>query len=209
MEENEGTRDMSMLPLLPNPPRANLPPPPPPPSFPPPSCPRCHSFNTKFCYYNNYSLTQPRYFCKGCRRYWTHGGTLRNVPVGGSARKRRNGRSSLSTVSGSVGSLQPINFGQIHLHNGFGGGAVNPYLVNQSTNSQFYQMLINSRETAGNMEPMFMHQQPQQQPNMALAPPYQGLHFENPNFWSNMNNGTGGATGSTMIPADHWSNLPN
>ncbi|URD82705.1 zinc finger protein [Musa troglodytarum] len=34
-------------------------------------CPRCASTNTKFCYYNNYSLSQPRYFCKGCRRYWT------------------------------------------------------------------------------------------------------------------------------------------
>ncbi|KAF3453090.1 hypothetical protein FNV43_RR03524 [Rhamnella rubrinervis] len=31
-------------------------------------CPRCDSTNTKFCYYNNYSLTQPRYFCKSCRR---------------------------------------------------------------------------------------------------------------------------------------------
>ncbi|KAF5186569.1 Dof zinc finger protein [Thalictrum thalictroides] len=46
-------------------------------------CPRCDSINTKFCYYNNYSLSQPRYFCKGCKRYWTQGGTLRNVPVGG------------------------------------------------------------------------------------------------------------------------------
>lgn len=55
-------------------------------------CPRCDSTNTKFCYYNNYSLTQPRYFCKSCRRYWTKGGTLRNVPVGGGC--RRNKRSS-------------------------------------------------------------------------------------------------------------------
>ncbi|GKG23796.1 DOF zinc finger protein DOF5.7, partial [Tanacetum coccineum] len=30
-------------------------------------CPRCDSPNTKFCYYNNYSLTQPRHFCKTCR----------------------------------------------------------------------------------------------------------------------------------------------
>eukprot|EP00249_Psilotum_nudum_P020437 c27702_g2_i1 orf=507-809(+) len=46
-------------------------------------CPRCDSYNTKFCYYNNYSLSQPRHFCKNCRRYWTKGGALRNVPVGG------------------------------------------------------------------------------------------------------------------------------
>ncbi|KAI4364041.1 hypothetical protein MLD38_020184 [Melastoma candidum] len=59
-----------------------------------PSCPRCGSSNTKFCYYNNYSLTQPRYFCKGCRRYWTKGGSLRNVPVGGGCRKIRRCRSN-------------------------------------------------------------------------------------------------------------------
>ncbi|KAL2901000.1 Dof zinc finger protein DOF3.5 [Bienertia sinuspersici] len=59
-----------------------------------PTCPRCGSSNTKFCYYNNYSLTQPRYFCKGCRRYWTKGGSLRNVPVGGGCRKSRRSRSS-------------------------------------------------------------------------------------------------------------------
>ncbi|XP_060218381.1 dof zinc finger protein DOF2.5-like [Lycium barbarum] len=53
------------------------------------NCPRCNSTNTKFCYYNNYSLTQPRYFCKTCRRYWTEGGTLRNVPVGGGSRKNK------------------------------------------------------------------------------------------------------------------------
>ncbi|KAI4307164.1 hypothetical protein L6164_030381 [Bauhinia variegata] len=57
-----------------------------------PSCPRCASSNTKFCYYNNYSLSQPRYFCKGCRRYWTKGGSLRNVPVGGGTRKNRRGK---------------------------------------------------------------------------------------------------------------------
>ncbi|KAJ6698457.1 DOF ZINC FINGER PROTEIN DOF1.4-RELATED [Salix purpurea] len=39
------------------------------------------------------SLTQPRYFCKGCRRYWTKGGSLRNVPVGGGCRKNRRGKS--------------------------------------------------------------------------------------------------------------------
>ncbi|KAK8661133.1 hypothetical protein V6N13_052032 [Hibiscus sabdariffa] len=52
-------------------------------------CPRCDSTNTKFCYYNNYSLSQPRYFCKSCRRYWTKGGTLRKVPVGGGCRKTK------------------------------------------------------------------------------------------------------------------------
>ncbi|CAI0625493.1 unnamed protein product [Linum tenue] len=65
-----------------------------------PDCPRCASPNTKFCYYNNYSLSQPRYFCKGCRRYWTKGGSLRNVPVGGGCRKtRRSSKSSRSAAS--------------------------------------------------------------------------------------------------------------
>lgn len=59
-----------------------------------PNCPRCASTNTKFCYYNNYSLSQPRYFCKACRRYWTKGGSLRNVPVGGGCRKSRRSRST-------------------------------------------------------------------------------------------------------------------
>nr|CAJ29312.1 dof zinc finger protein 6 [Hordeum vulgare subsp. vulgare] len=57
-------------------------------------CPRCDSANTKFCYYNNYSLSQPRHFCKACKRYWTRGGTLRNVPVGGGCRKNKRSRSS-------------------------------------------------------------------------------------------------------------------
>ncbi|XP_078430803.1 dof-type zinc finger DNA-binding family protein [Wolffia australiana] len=57
-------------------------------------CPRCDSYNTKFCYYNNYSLSQPRHFCKTCRRYWTKGGALRNVPFGGGSRKNRKSRST-------------------------------------------------------------------------------------------------------------------
>ncbi|RDY08016.1 Dof zinc finger protein DOF2.4, partial [Mucuna pruriens] len=61
-------------------------------------CPRCESTNTKFCYYNNYSLSQPRHFCKTCRRYWTRGGALRSVPVGGGCRrnKRSKGNSARS-----------------------------------------------------------------------------------------------------------------
>ncbi|XP_062084935.1 dof zinc finger protein DOF2.4-like isoform X2 [Humulus lupulus] len=57
-------------------------------------CPRCQSTNTKFCYFNNYSLTQPRHFCKTCRRYWTRGGALRNVPVGGGCRRNKKTKSS-------------------------------------------------------------------------------------------------------------------
>ncbi|KAL6182823.1 hypothetical protein ACLB2K_044235 [Fragaria x ananassa] len=67
------------------------------------NCPRCNSTNTKFCYYNNYSLTQPRYFCKTCRRYWTDGGSLRNIPVGGGSRKnKRSSSSSSSTPTSNI-----------------------------------------------------------------------------------------------------------
>ncbi|GJR56176.1 DOF zinc finger protein DOF5.7-like protein [Tanacetum coccineum] len=59
-------------------------------------CPRCDSPNTKFCYYNNYSLTQPRHFCKTCGRYRTKGGALRNVPIRGGCRKKKTMRSSSS-----------------------------------------------------------------------------------------------------------------
>ncbi|KAK8691987.1 hypothetical protein V6N13_075473 [Hibiscus sabdariffa] len=68
------------------------------------TCPRCDSNNTKFCYYNNYNLSQPRYFCKSCRRYWTQGGTLRNVPVGGGTRKASKRSRSPSGSSPSVAS---------------------------------------------------------------------------------------------------------
>ncbi|KAK3163437.1 hypothetical protein QOZ80_1AG0003700 [Eleusine coracana subsp. coracana] len=51
-------------------------------------CPRCDSMETKFCYFNNYNVNQPRHFCRSCKRYWTAGGTMRNVPIG--AGRRRN-----------------------------------------------------------------------------------------------------------------------
>ncbi|KAF0913812.1 hypothetical protein E2562_024898 [Oryza meyeriana var. granulata] len=64
-------------------------------------CPRCESRETKFCYYNNYNTSQPRHFCKSCRRYWTKGGSLRNVPVGGGSRK------SSSSSAIAAGSSSP------------------------------------------------------------------------------------------------------
>ncbi|KZV21909.1 hypothetical protein F511_05599 [Dorcoceras hygrometricum] len=73
------------------------------------NCPRCHSTNTKFCYYNNYSLTQPRYFCKSCRRYWTEGGTLRNVPVGGGSRKNKKSNSVINSPSLSMATAPSVS----------------------------------------------------------------------------------------------------
>ncbi|KAK6140289.1 hypothetical protein DH2020_025985 [Rehmannia glutinosa] len=70
-------------------------------------CPRCESTNTKFCYFNNYSLSQPRHFCKTCRRYWTRGGALRNVPVGGGCRRNKRSKSSSSKSPASSGQTNP------------------------------------------------------------------------------------------------------
>ncbi|CAD6259063.1 unnamed protein product [Miscanthus lutarioriparius] len=73
-------------------------------------CPRCRSTNTKFCYYNNYSTAQPRHFCRACRRYWTHGGTLRDVPVGGASRRASGGggkRRRVSAEPSSAASSSP------------------------------------------------------------------------------------------------------
>ncbi|CAL5418563.1 unnamed protein product [Camellia sinensis] len=62
-------------------------------------CPRSESTSTKFCYFNN----------KTCRRYWTRGGALRSVPVGGGCRRNKRSKgsnSSKSPVSGGGGDRQ-------------------------------------------------------------------------------------------------------
>ncbi|KAJ4880894.1 Dof zinc finger protein DOF4.4 [Raphanus sativus] len=69
---------------------------------PPRVCPRCNSTNTKFCYYNNYRVSQPRYKCKDCLRHWTHGGALRNIPIGGSGRIINHTRIDQPLVSQAV-----------------------------------------------------------------------------------------------------------
>ncbi|TVU51645.1 hypothetical protein EJB05_03085 [Eragrostis curvula] len=71
-------------------------------------CPRCESNNTKFCYYNNYSVLQPRFFCKACRRYWTQGGSLRNIPVGGGSRKYKHSSSSSTSMPPSSSSINEL-----------------------------------------------------------------------------------------------------
>lgn len=89
-------------------------------------CPRCSSTNTKFCYYNNYNKSQPRHFCKSCKRHWTKGGTLRNVPVGGG---RKNKRPKISKAAATVPATKtaalrqqdsssfPLNGGQKNMSN--------------------------------------------------------------------------------------------
>ncbi|KAG4401044.1 hypothetical protein AAZX31_07G178600 [Glycine max] len=70
-------------------------------------CPRCDSTNTKFCYYNNYNKSQPRHFCRACKRHWTKGGTLRNVPVGG-GRKNKRVKKSITPITTSSTTTTPI-----------------------------------------------------------------------------------------------------
>ncbi|GFP80606.1 dof zinc finger protein dof5.8, partial [Phtheirospermum japonicum] len=54
-----------------------------------------------------HQVSQPRHFCKSCRRYWTHGGTLRDIPIDGGSRRNakrcRTGNSAAaSTDCGGV-----------------------------------------------------------------------------------------------------------
>ncbi|CAH2049779.1 unnamed protein product [Thlaspi arvense] len=70
-------------------------------------CPRCASTNTKFCYYNNYNFSQPRHFCKSCRRYWTHGGTLRDIPIGGGSRKNAKRSRTTAPVAPAAAAVTP------------------------------------------------------------------------------------------------------
>ncbi|GFZ19702.1 acyl-CoA N-acyltransferase with RING/FYVE/PHD-type zinc finger protein [Actinidia rufa] len=50
-------------------------------------CPRCDSTNTKFIFYCNKSLYQPRHYCSSCCQSWTQGGTIRSYRR--SVKKRR------------------------------------------------------------------------------------------------------------------------
>lgn len=89
-------------------------------------CPRCDSSNTKFCYYNNYNLSQPRHFCKNCRRYWTKGGVLRNVPVGGGCRKsKRSSKPKSPTSSHSTTTSAAATTAAVCSSTGGGGGRRN------------------------------------------------------------------------------------
>ncbi|VVA33658.1 PREDICTED: cyclic dof factor [Prunus dulcis] len=84
-------------------------------------CPRCNSLKTKFCYFNNYSVYQPRHFCKSCRRYWTAGGTIRNLPLGTRRHMNKHSSSQYHQVVGEPSAVpitqgDTLNFvGQQHL----------------------------------------------------------------------------------------------
>ncbi|XP_073027212.1 uncharacterized protein [Primulina eburnea] len=83
-------------------------------------CPRCGSTNTKFCYFNNYNKSQPRHFCKSCKRHWTKGGTLRNVPAGGGRKNKRPKIINSAAAAASSSSLGPQNCKILPLSNNNG-----------------------------------------------------------------------------------------
>ncbi|CAI9087291.1 OLC1v1021328C1 [Oldenlandia corymbosa var. corymbosa] len=79
-------------------------------------CPRCKSMETKFCYFNNYNVNQPRHFCKNCQRYWTAGGALRNVPIGAGRRKSKPPGRGLLMAAGLSDGLLFDDHDHDHLH---------------------------------------------------------------------------------------------
>ena len=77
----------------------------------PEQCPReeCGSDNTKFCYYNNYNVEQPRFYCRACQRFWTKGGKMRTLRVGSGKRKyERSGKVGASDKDAPVTPPVPI-----------------------------------------------------------------------------------------------------
>ncbi|XP_009366405.3 dof zinc finger protein DOF2.4 isoform X1 [Pyrus x bretschneideri] len=113
-------------------------------------CPRCDSSNTKFCYYNNYNLTQPRHFCKTCRRYWTKGGALRNVPIGGGCRKNKSVTVSTASIGKtSAGKLKTVvsEIGRSGLGGGFDQEVqASPILWGSPQNSHLLALLRSSHQ---------------------------------------------------------------
>ncbi|KAI3462931.1 hypothetical protein Pfo_019594 [Paulownia fortunei] len=85
-------------------------------------CPRCNSMDTKFCYFNNYNVNQPRHFCKNCQRYWTAGGTMRNVPVGAGRRKNKNAASQFRHLTVP----EALQSARVDLPNGIHHPVLNP-----------------------------------------------------------------------------------
>ncbi|XP_038712785.1 dof zinc finger protein DOF1.6-like [Tripterygium wilfordii] len=103
----------------------------------PVNCPRCDSTNTKFCYYNNYNRSQPRHFCKACKRHWTKGGTLRNVPVGGGRKNKRLKTSNTTTTASTSAAFTTT------IRNGNNNPPISQAVVAPSS-SMLQQNLINS-----------------------------------------------------------------
>nr|GLL16722.1 dof zinc finger protein DOF5.6-like [Ipomoea trifida] len=75
---------------------------------------KAESYDTKFRYFNNYNVNQPRYYCRTCRRHWTHGGAQHDIPRGGRSHKgkrstRRHENQRIQLAPPSLPQLQPLN----------------------------------------------------------------------------------------------------
>ncbi|KAF8768640.1 hypothetical protein HU200_007191 [Digitaria exilis] len=149
------------------------------------NCPRCNSTNTKFCYYNNYSLQQPRYFCKTCRRYWTEGGSLRNVPVGGGSRK--NKRSSSSVVSSAAATSAAMVSG---------GGAISAVGLPASKNPKL--MHEGGAAAAHDLNLAFPHHHNGRLPEFAAFPSLESSSVCNPGGATMAGNGGAAGRGATV-----------
>lgn len=114
------------------------------------NCPRCNSTNTKFCYYNNYSLSQPRYFCKTCRRYWTEGGSLRNVPVGGGSRKNKRSNNNSNNNNNSSSSNSSSTSSSLSSSKKLLSDLANPNDLNLTYNPISATAAVATTSTAGN-----------------------------------------------------------
>lgn len=169
-----------------------------------PNCPRCGSSNTKFCYYNNYSLTQPRYFCKGCRRYWTKGGSLRNVPVGGGCRKNRRGKPvRLSTDHHGVYSKSLACGGATNGSNIVGHSYCNKVgsLVESSTSSPTMQDGPNIDLAL--VYANFLNQQPDTKASSAFEMPELPSEFDPLVEFPNMSGANLDSTGRVHLPEEN------
>ncbi|KMT04631.1 hypothetical protein BVRB_8g182840 [Beta vulgaris subsp. vulgaris] len=141
-------------------------------------CPRCDSTNTKFCYYNNYSLSQPRHFCKACKRYWTRGGTLRNVPVGGGCRKnKRVKRSSNNSSNSSNNSNIEVSISSASSGGGGGGG-----LNSLSSGGQIHDLISSSSNHVNHHQnhPLFYGLPTNHSANSDINYPFSRYDLQNP-----------------------------
>ncbi|XP_019152309.1 PREDICTED: dof zinc finger protein DOF5.4 [Ipomoea nil] len=137
-------------------------------------CPRCDSLNTKFCYYNNYNLSQPRHFCKSCRRYWTKGGVLRNVPVGGGCRKSKRSKPK-STASASASASTPADGSQECKSNSHSSSESSSLTGTGTTAAE-----VASTSTATNMASNLVNYQDSSSAAAFFIPPSSSPRFDQP-----------------------------
>ncbi|CAM8899664.1 unnamed protein product [Rhodiola kirilowii] len=185
------------------------------------NCPRCNSTNTKFCYYNNYNPTQPRYLCKACRRYWTHGGTLRNVPVGGSSRKKNRPSSSLApnslsnnsklfldlnpkptTMLANFSSSVPLNPTRSFMHE-INNHDLNMGLYYANAHHHHFLPIPQNYEISASQGGLSSYHVPMSETNTRLLYPSSGFHFQDiikPTLNLSMDGGLGGGAGSRTTP---------